>query len=109
MNTLNIRIDDNLLARLKINAGNRGSKLSGYLRSLIEKGLIFENQFEEENFVHGINEPSPNKRLAELTVETLFLTRKLAEFQVNDEKEAIKLFNEAAIRSRDFVSKNLFK
>jgi|GEM_PF-1775552 len=106
MESFSLRVDRNLSNVLAENARKQGIKVSRYMRSLIEKGLVFEAcSCEGTFFTQGDQTLNPIKmKIAELGIQNLILTRKLIRNLLSENGKADELINKAETMSQDYIT-----
>ncbi len=75
MKILTIRIDPALEDKIRLQADQKNIKFPCYIRSLLEKALVMESQFDLPNSTTANDYSELNKRTAEMIAEILCHTR----------------------------------
>ena len=101
-----MRVDQNLSTILERNANDQGIKISRYIRSLIEKGLVVDSRIRKG--LHcDIDDDCKSYfdiKIAELIVQNLLVTRKVL-FSQLESADALEEIEGAITRSRDYIKK----
>lgn len=109
MKSYSVRLDNKLFNILETKAKQQEIKLSRYIRSLIEKGLVIDSQINQPGFGVGDGLDLPDDtfkvNLAELSVQSLVLTRKLLRARMRSEARAEETIRQAEQLAHDYVVK----
>ena len=104
---MHIRIDEEMAKTIEYKAAKNAIKLSRYIRSLLEKGLVFEHQMEAGHSIKNL--PSKDAeyliKIAEILVENIRLTRKLIRNSVNTHEEHREILNVARGGVEEYMQK----
>jgi hypothetical protein len=104
MEIINIRVDKEFRNLLRERAEKREIKLSRYVRSLIEKGMVVESQLEQSSAgVNSEKKKNINLRMAEMIAENLILTRTVIESNSPNKTEADKIIADAENRAHSYI------
>jgi hypothetical protein len=106
MKQYSVRVDDALSRVLERNAENQGSKITRYVRSLIEKGLIIDTQIQQGVLVEKIDKSKSyfDLKIAELVAQNVALSRKLLRKQFKNEETGQNEIQDAERRAKDFIT-----
>ena len=106
MKQYSVRVDHKLAEILERNAQQQGIKVTRYIRSLLEKGLVIDTQIQQG----VLTEKKDNSksyfdiRIAEVVAQTLVLSRKLIRTHLKSEEASSNEISDAERRAKEFIS-----
>jgi hypothetical protein len=102
-----VRMDDRLSQILERNAENQGIKITRYLRSLIEKGLVIDTQIQKGVLVEKIDKSKSyfDIRIADLVSEKVALSRKLLRKQFKNEETGHDEIQDAERLAKEIIAR----
>lgn len=105
MKVIHIRIDEKMIKTIEGNAAKNAIRPSRYIRSLLEKGLVFEHQMEAGHSGKTIPTKESNHvlKMAEILVENIMLTRKLIRQSVQTQEEHREILEFAVKGAREYM------
>ena len=106
MKQYSLRVDDTLSGILNRNAENQGIKVTRYIRSLIEKGLVIDTQIQQGVLVEKRDRSKSyfDIKIAELVAQNLALSRKLIRAQLKSEELSHNEIRDAEKRAKEFIA-----
>lgn len=106
MKQYSIRIDHKLAEILERNSQQQSIKVTRYIRSLIEKGLVIDTQIQQGVLADKNNNSKSyfDLRIAELITQNLSLTRKLIRMVLKSDEAGEKEICLAESRAKDFIN-----
>jgi len=106
MKQYSVRMDQKLSEILERNAAQQGAKLSRYIRSLIEKGLVVDTQIQQGVYVEKRDHSKSyfDIKIAELIAQNLALSRKLIRAQLKSEELSHDEIRDAEKRAKEFIA-----
>lgn len=111
MQRKDVRIDDKTYAIIEKNAANQGIKISRYIRSLIEKGLVIDSQINRgdvpQNPLNADQELF--NQLVEISIENTILTRKMLRNFVETEEDYNNILRSARERAMTYTDAHFRK
>ena len=106
MKQYSLRVDDTLSGILNRNAENQGIKVTRYIRSLIEKGLVIDTQIQQGVLVEKRDRSKSyfDIKIAELVAQNLALSRKLIRAQLKNDEISNDEIKDAERRAKEFIA-----
>lgn len=106
MKQVSVRVDDTFYGILKKNAEQQGIKVTRYIRSLIEKGLVIDTQIQQGVLVEKRDHSKSyfDIKIAELVAQNLALSRKLIRVQLKSEELSHDEIRDAEKRAKEFIA-----
>jgi hypothetical protein len=107
MTQYSVRVDQKLADILEKNSEHQGIKMTRYIRSLLEKGLVIDTLVQQGSLAEKQDNSKSHFeiRIAELVAQNLVLGRKLIRAQSKTEDQANKEISEAETLAREYISK----
>ncbi|CAM4436015.1 MAG: hypothetical protein LEGION0398_MBIBDBAK_00544 [Legionellaceae bacterium] len=111
MKSIPIRLDNDIYQNVVNNSKEKGIKISRYIRSLIDKGLIVENYLplrqdsERHNKVNNISDNNSLDIIAGLCAENLMITRQLYSDSLKDKEKYIENLTVITEKSKLLLSR----
>jgi hypothetical protein len=106
MKQYSVRVDTRLSQVLNRNAEDQGIKVTRYVRSLIEKGLIIDTQIQQGILVEKKDNSKSyfDLKIAELVAQSVALSRKLLRKQFKNEEAGQDEVQDAERLAKDFIT-----
>ena len=106
MKQVSLRIDDVLSEILKRNAAQQQVKMTRYIRSLIEKGLVIDTQIQQGVYVEKKDHSKSHFdiKIAELIAQNSALSRKLIRAQLKNDEISNDEIKDAEKRAKEFIA-----
>jgi AraC-like DNA-binding protein len=107
MKQYSVRVDDRLSQILERNAENQGIKVTRYVRSLIEKGLVIDTQIQQGVLAEKIDKSKSyfDLKIAELVAQNVALSRKLLRKQFKNEEIGQDEIQDAERRAKEVIAR----
>lgn len=108
MKVVHIRIDEKMIKVIEGKVAKNSINFSRYIRSLLEKGLVYENQIEAGHSVKNVSSQDSERllQIAEILLENLMLTRNLVWSSVTNKEEHKAILEVAMEKSKKYIAKH---
>jgi hypothetical protein len=107
MKQYSMRVDDGLSQILERNAENQGIKVTRYVRSLIEKGLVIDTQIQQGILAEKIDKSKSyfDLKIAELVAQNVAISRKLLRKQFKNEEIGQDEIQDVERRAKEVIAR----